>query len=672
MPRLFESRALLALLAVSILLGVALGLVQVAVPTAAGAGARARLRARCSPPLPSGACSARSGTEAGLAHAVIDRYLVAVFLLGVLLAPVGLAASPGPRALLLVAGFASALRPCPVRDPGRLAPGSGPRRSPAGRSVAGALYDSRRPAGSTIPLQDEVQRRFPRLQGLARRRARDPRAAARRRARRGARRHTARRRRDQHLLRDERGGCEEPQGRRPGGPDARPRVRDRVWREPRAGCVRRLPPNVVVVPKRAEETAAFVAGDVGAIGCVQADARLDRVRAFVKIQDGCSFSCGFCVIPLVRGASRSRSAEAVLAEIRRRVEQGHREIVLTGINLGCFRDRAPASTCRGSCARQATPGLDRLRLSSIEINHVSDELVAALRETPTVAKHLHVPLQSGDDEVLRAMRRRYSTATYLRRLEGLAGEFNLTSDVIVGFPAEDERAFERTLRTVEAAGLTKVHVFPYSPTPGNGDRRRRPGVAAGQEGAQRAPAGALARARAASLAGEARRARPRARRPARPRLRRRLLAVPRRRAGRRARSRARPGRQRGGHPLPSQHDDCLFCQIVRDGSYVAKTKGFVAINDINPQAPVHLLIIPERHVDTFREIGEFPARETKRMLEFVAETARGAGLSDYRVVVNVGPKPARPSSICTGTSSAAGCRAQELAAELASTAVTEL
>jgi histidine triad (HIT) family protein len=88
--------------------------------------------------------------------------------------------------------------------------------------------------------------------------------------------------------------------------------------------------------------------------------------------------------------------------------------------------------------------------------------------------------------------------------------------------------------------------------------------------------------------------------------------------------------------LPSQRDDCLFCSIVRDGSYVAKTKGFVAINDINPQAEVHLLIIPERHVDTFREVGQFPAREAKRMLEFVAETARDAGLNEYRVQVNVG------------------------------------
>jgi threonylcarbamoyladenosine tRNA methylthiotransferase MtaB len=191
------------------------------------------------------------------------------------------------------------------------------------------------------------------------------------------------------------------------------------------------------------------------------------VRAFVKIQDGCSFSCNFCVIPLVRGASRSRSAEAVLGEIRRRVAQGHREVVLTGINLGCFRDRA-AGYDLPRLVREAgaTTGLERLRLSSIEINHVDDDLVAALRETPTLTRHLHVPLQSGDDGVLRAMKRRYSTSTYLRRLAPLAGEFNLTSDVIVGFPAEDEAAFARTLRTVEDAGITRVHVFPYSPRPG--------------------------------------------------------------------------------------------------------------------------------------------------------------------------------------------------------------
>jgi threonylcarbamoyladenosine tRNA methylthiotransferase MtaB len=233
-----------------------------------------------------------------------------------------------------------------------------------------------------------------------------------------------------------------------------------------AGAFAEAAPNVRVVARRSEDTASFVAGDVGAIGCVQDDARLDRVRAFVKVQDGCSFSCRFCVVPLVRGPSRSRRAPAVLGEIRRRVEQGHREVVLTGINLGCYRDRE-AGYRLGRLVREAgaTPGLDRLRLSSIEVNHVDDQLVAALRETATVSAHLHVPLQSGDDVILRAMGRRYSSETYLRRVAPLT-DFNLTTDVIVGFPGEDEAAFRRTLDVLAQTGITKVHVFPYSPRPG--------------------------------------------------------------------------------------------------------------------------------------------------------------------------------------------------------------
>jgi threonylcarbamoyladenosine tRNA methylthiotransferase MtaB len=226
-----------------------------------------------------------------------------------------------------------------------------------------------------------------------------------------------------------------------------------------------MPDNVVVLPLRSEATPDAVAGHLGALACIQADNRMDRVRAFVKVQDGCSFSCNFCVIPLVRGASRSRSAEAVLAEVRRRVGQGHREVVLTGINLGCYRDRAGYTLPRLVREIGEIPGLARLRLSSVEINHVNDELVSALRDTPTVSRHLHVPLQSGDDRVLLAMGRRYTASTFLRRLQGL-GDFNLTTDAIVGFPAEDERAFEQTIAVIEGAGITKVHVFPYSPRPG--------------------------------------------------------------------------------------------------------------------------------------------------------------------------------------------------------------
>ena len=227
-------------------------------------------------------------------------------------------------------------------------------------------------------------------------------------------------------------------------------------------------PNVTVVALPSEEMSVAVSAGVGALGCVQADARIERTRAFVKIQDGCSFSCSFCVIPLVRGATRSRRADAVLGEIERRVAQGHREIVLTGVNLGCFRDREAGYTLpRLVREAGALPGVERLRLSSIEVNHLTHDLVAALRETPAASRHLHVPLQSGDDAVLRAMRRRYSAEQYVAKL-GPLGDFNLTADVIVGFPSEDEEAFQRTLEVVEQAGLSRLHVFPYSPRPGTG------------------------------------------------------------------------------------------------------------------------------------------------------------------------------------------------------------
>ena len=140
--------------------------------------------------------------------------------------------------------------------------------------------------------------------------------------------------------------------------------------------------------------------------------------------------------------------------------------MLTGINLGCYRDRSAGFDLpRLVRAAGSIPGLERLRLSSIEVNHLSPSLLAAMRETPTVARHLHVPLQSGDDRVLRAMGRRYTAATYLRRAAQASG-FNLTTDAIVGFPAEDDAAFAATLAIVEQAGITKVHVFPYSPRPG--------------------------------------------------------------------------------------------------------------------------------------------------------------------------------------------------------------
>ncbi len=235
--------------------------------------------------------------------------------------------------------------------------------------------------------------------------------------------------------------------------------------------------NVTVVRGAPEAIPRLVAGWAGDLGCAGPRPAFPRTRAYVKVQDGCSFTCSYCVIPQVRGASRSRAASAVLADVARRVRQGHREVVLTGINLGCFRDRAAGMRLADLvAAAAAVEGIERVRLSSIEVNHVDEALLAAMAQ-PGVARHLHVPMQSGDDGVLRAMRRRYSSGRFLaamrRARERVAG-VNLTTDVIVGHPAEDDAAFERTLAAVAEAGFTRVHVFPYSPRPGTADEAADP------------------------------------------------------------------------------------------------------------------------------------------------------------------------------------------------------
>jgi threonylcarbamoyladenosine tRNA methylthiotransferase MtaB len=240
--------------------------------------------------------------------------------------------------------------------------------------------------------------------------------------------------------------------------------------------------NVTVVGGAHERVPRLVAGWVGDLGCAgPRPAAFPRTRAYVKVQDGCSFTCSYCVIPQVRGRSRSRAAADVLAEISRRARQGHREVVLTGINLGCFRDRAARMRLPDLLrAAAAVGGIERVRLSSIEVNHVSEDLLAAMAH-PGVARHLHIPMQSGDDGVLEAMRRRYRAARFLEavaRARRLVPGINLTSDVIVGHPAEDGAAFLRTLDAVRAAGFTRVHVFPYSPRPGTADAASDPVPAA--------------------------------------------------------------------------------------------------------------------------------------------------------------------------------------------------
>ncbi len=228
---------------------------------------------------------------------------------------------------------------------------------------------------------------------------------------------------------------------------------------------------VHVVADAAEETPAAVGDLLSGLGCRgvrPAPARRDRTRAFVKVQDGCSFVCSFCVIPLVRGASRSRTLDEVVADVRRRVAAGHREVVLTGVNIGLFHDgRSRLADVIRTVG--AVDGVERLRLSSIEVDHLEPAVVAALAETPVALPHLHVPMQSGDDVVLRAMRRRAPAARYAARIAAARAAIpglNVTADVIVGFPGEDAAAFGRTLDLVRATGMTRIHTFPYSPRPG--------------------------------------------------------------------------------------------------------------------------------------------------------------------------------------------------------------
>jgi threonylcarbamoyladenosine tRNA methylthiotransferase MtaB len=245
------------------------------------------------------------------------------------------------------------------------------------------------------------------------------------------------------------------------------------------GCAARLgasvlggpDPRVTVVAETAEATPAIVAGIAARLGCAGGAVTTTaarRIRAFLRVQDGCSFACSFCVIPQVRGRSRSRPLEAIVEEARRRAAGGTREAVLTGVNIGLYRDGRLrlADVVR---AVAATPGLERIRISSIEVQHLTADLIAALAEEPKVLPHLHVPLQSGDDLVLRAMRRRYTAGAYLERIAAARAAIpalNLTADVIVGFPTEDERAFGQTAQVAAAAGTTRLHVFPYSPRPG--------------------------------------------------------------------------------------------------------------------------------------------------------------------------------------------------------------
>jgi threonylcarbamoyladenosine tRNA methylthiotransferase MtaB len=210
---------------------------------------------------------------------------------------------------------------------------------------------------------------------------------------------------------------------------------------------------------------------------------IEDVRAFVKIQDGCDARCAYCVIPLARGPARSRDVASILAEVPRLVEAGCREVVLTGIHVGCFgMERAhqvdgdlsdlPVGGPSGALPLldlatrvAAVPGILRVRLGSIEPESIDADFARAAPRVPGLCPHFHVPLQSGCASVLARMRRRYAPDRFLRTISDLRAAFPsgaFTTDVIVGFPGETDAEFEESLSFCASAGLHRLHVFRYS------------------------------------------------------------------------------------------------------------------------------------------------------------------------------------------------------------------
>ena len=195
-----------------------------------------------------------------------------------------------------------------------------------------------------------------------------------------------------------------------------------------------------------------------------------RTRAFLKIEEGCENFCSFCIIPYARGPVRSRRLGSVRREAAKLLAMGFKEIVLTGIHLGCYgRDLGDVTLADAVRAVLSLPGLKRLRLGSLESIELSDDLLALLAQEERFAGHLHLPLQAGSDEVLRAMNRHYDTAKFaalIERVERAVPGVAISTDIIVGFPGETQALFEESLAFVERMNFARIHVFPYSPRRG--------------------------------------------------------------------------------------------------------------------------------------------------------------------------------------------------------------
>lgn len=199
----------------------------------------------------------------------------------------------------------------------------------------------------------------------------------------------------------------------------------------------------------------------------------DNARAYLKIQDGCDNFCSYCLIPRIRGNSRSRDKADTLREAKRLVENGYQEIVIAGIHIGAYGKEIDGGSYRlGDLLRDLLdlcPSLPRLRISSIEESEIDEKMLSLLRDFPQVVDHLHIPLQSGSSSVLKRMKRRYDTASFLAKLEAIRAirpDIAITTDVIVGFPEESEEEWKETLAFCEKARFAEIHVFPFSPREG--------------------------------------------------------------------------------------------------------------------------------------------------------------------------------------------------------------
>lgn len=193
----------------------------------------------------------------------------------------------------------------------------------------------------------------------------------------------------------------------------------------------------------------------------------DKTRAFLKIQEGCNQFCTYCIIPYARGPLRSRSLESIRTETQRLISAGFKEIVLIGIHLGCYGKENPDGPTLYDAVKTVldVPGVQRLRLGSLESVEVEPRLLTLIQEDARFCRHLHLPLQSGCDKTLQAMHRPYTTAkfkTLLADIKTKVPDIAITTDVIVGFPGETEADFETTCKFAESCGFSKMHIFPFS------------------------------------------------------------------------------------------------------------------------------------------------------------------------------------------------------------------